>query len=562
MSKPWEKYQNNSGNKPWEKYGQTENFTEEKADISAMDRFIAKNFSQSPETTKAFLQNKYPEMEIKLKEGRIFAAKKGEKDFKALDPETGFFSSDFLADAGDVAYDVGSGIAEGAATAAGGIAGAPFGGAGAIPGAMIAGGAASAGSEAIRQRLGQAMGVPQEVSMDDVKMAGGIGAVSPLLFGTGASAKQIAKAGIKESTQKGILGKAYKKLTRDILPSIGSTISGADKEALKTYIKDPSVIREVAENVFQNTDEAVSRAKEIVRQEKSVVGQQMNEHMRESGKSIDIVDLKQKLRGKITELENLTERSPSQDDYLDQLKGLKDRAFSNVTNDGLVDIPDQIDANRMFDLQDELKKFKGSKTVFDEKTGRETVVDKRFAAEASNLYKDLQGEVSKVFTNSKELKSDYAQVLKKDSFLRNRFKQSSDYPERDTNALMKLSKNKQTRDIMSNIDPKLVKAGSEARGAFQLSDPSLIPISGQGVVSTGRIAASSAIGARLAGDAIGDTRTGAALGLIGGSLMAGPAAVSRVGRGLYNVERGIQKIPLRPAEQQQTIWNLLQNKDN
>ena len=86
-------------------------------------------------------------------------------------------------------------------------------------------------------------------------------------------------------------------------------------------------------------------------------------------------------------------------------------------------------------------------------------------------------------------------------------------------------------------------------------NPSWIPKSSNGVVSTGRIALTAALGAQAADD----TRTGAALGMMGGAMLSSPRAM----RALFTRGRQAEKL-VRPAAEaqiplQQTYWNLIQN---
>lgn len=167
--------------------------------FSSKNRAIAKNFAQSTEKQVEFLKKQYPEMDIKVFDGEVVGRLPSERDFKVLDPNTGFFSRDFLNDAADVAFDTGAGVVEGVATglgAAGGAIATPFaGGAGAIPGAMLAGGATSAAGEGLRQTIGRSLGIPQEIDMNDVAISGAIGAATPALFGAG-SARGAIKTGL------------------------------------------------------------------------------------------------------------------------------------------------------------------------------------------------------------------------------------------------------------------------------------------------------------------------------------------------------------------------------
>lgn len=142
--------------------------------ITAKDRFVIQNFANKPEVGVEYLQKKYPDLQVKLdpKDGRMLMKTPTEKEFRVLDPNTGFFSSDFLNDASDLAY---SGLATGLQTAAS-VPGALV---GSVPGAIAAGGATGAGLEALRQKLGQYYGLPQEVSGKDVLTSGAVGAAIP-----------------------------------------------------------------------------------------------------------------------------------------------------------------------------------------------------------------------------------------------------------------------------------------------------------------------------------------------------------------------------------------------
>lgn len=547
-------------------------YLEESAPISAWDRFVVKNFSQSPEKSFNYLQKSYPDLEFEKKDDRIFARTRGSNEaFKALDPDADGFDGvgEFLQDTGDILWDVGSGIGEGLATAGAGIAGAaataPAGGVGAIPAAMAGGASAGAAAEASRQKIGDWLGLDQEVSGSDVALSAGLGAASPLLLGTGAGAKQMAKKGLKDlaKSQKGLVGRGYEKVTRDYAPTIGAALSGTDKEALKKAVKDPKFVNEIADDVYNYTDTNITMAKEAVSQKKMLIGNKMNEHMRDSNVMINIGDMKADIDGKIEDLISLADTNPEKfstkkAEYLDQLLELRKTAFENA--DGS-DIPEFIDADRMFDLKQSLTEFKGAKTIFD-KTGRERTVDKRFKTYSTKLYDALNNRVDNAFQDAPVLRDEYSQVLKDESLLQKRFKQAAEYPERDVNQLMKMSKSKGSKNQLKEFDKaygtNLVETGDNARSVFQYADPSLLPQSSDGVVSTGRIAASSAVGAQLLSDLIG-TRAGAAAGLIGGAYASSPSAISKMGRGAYGLEKGVRKMtPQIPL--QQSYWNLMQSQ--
>lgn len=204
-------------------------------EFTTMDRLIVKNLGNDPEASARYLQKQHPSLEVKADgSGKILARGHGEKDYRVLDPDTDLLSvgtlKDLPGDIGDVLWDVGSGIGTSAATALGGLAGAAGGGGvGALPGAAAAGAASSGAIEALRQALGKGVGVNDDVKGSDVAWAAGAGAVSPLLFGTGASAQQAAKWGVKEATQRGLPG-----MFRDkVAPKIGEITSGVAEDTIR-----------------------------------------------------------------------------------------------------------------------------------------------------------------------------------------------------------------------------------------------------------------------------------------------------------------------------------------
>lgn len=163
-------------------------------DLSTVDRLKVKNFGGSGPEAVGYLQKKNPGLQFRVDDitKEILAKKPEEGQWRKLDPDTGFFSTDFLRDAGDVAFDVLGGIGTSAATAAGGMAGAAAGGVGALPAAAAAGSASSTGIEALRQLVGQGLGVSSGLDPSNLAGAAVMGGLSPVLFGTGATASQAA----------------------------------------------------------------------------------------------------------------------------------------------------------------------------------------------------------------------------------------------------------------------------------------------------------------------------------------------------------------------------------
>lgn len=272
---PWEEFRNKE-KAPWEREtvppkissGNIIDFVEEQhPDISFKERAIIKNFAQGPEAGVKYIQENHPDLEVRTDGNRYFMRRKGTTDkFNVLDPNTGMFSKDIFGDITDIGYDLLAGGAETAASIGGALGGAalsaPLGGAGAIPGAMAGSGAASYLTEGARQKIGQMAGLPQEVSHEDMLLSGGIGAASPLMFGTGASGKQLAKAGVKKGlqdfTERGIAGKAkdvlsktgggvYQTLAKDLPARAAEVMSGISSKVYRDYIENPKIIRAIDE---------------------------------------------------------------------------------------------------------------------------------------------------------------------------------------------------------------------------------------------------------------------------------------------------------------------------
>jgi hypothetical protein len=215
-------------------------------DISSSTRAIYKNFAADPVASFNFLQKRNPELQWKKdKEGEILAKRADEKAWKRLDP-TGFDVQDIS----DIAFDIPAGFLQGAATAGAGIAGGVAGGGiGAIPAAMAAGAGSGVALEGARQGLGAMFGIEDNFSKDDALLAGATGVVSPLMFGTGASAKQAIKAagktGLQDlmSSQRGLIGRAYDKVAGTAGKKIASAVGGYKEETLAAAAENLPLIQ-------------------------------------------------------------------------------------------------------------------------------------------------------------------------------------------------------------------------------------------------------------------------------------------------------------------------------
>lgn len=190
---PWEKYSKSAAPSgevaPWDKakIPDVPINQEMHPEFSTLERWKNKLFSTSPANTVANLKKAHPDMEILEKKGQIIGRMPGEKNYGVLDPDTGVHPIDnpgeFLRDAGDVAYDVGVGIPVNMIQKAGAALGSVLPGPGTLMGAAVAGGGANALGEYVRQKIGQYLDINPEIDSDQIKLAGVIGATSPLVFG-------------------------------------------------------------------------------------------------------------------------------------------------------------------------------------------------------------------------------------------------------------------------------------------------------------------------------------------------------------------------------------------
>jgi hypothetical protein len=251
-------------------------------------RTVYKALGADPDASFNYLQKQFPELEFsKDKSGEVIVQTRGDASGKAyrLDP-TGFDVRDVT----DLAYDIPAGVAQGVATAASGLAGAPAGGIGAIPAAMAGSAASGVALEALRNQLGQFMGIDQSQSADDLAMAGGAGLVSPLLFGTGAGVAQAGKAALKSgakqtaeeilSTQRGLLGRAYDTIAGYVGPKLANLAGGESPAVIK---KAASMLQEIKtadknpEVFAKPLEQAGEQVSKKIREQTTKTGQRLNE---------------------------------------------------------------------------------------------------------------------------------------------------------------------------------------------------------------------------------------------------------------------------------------------
>lgn len=273
------------------------------------DRFKLKNFSQSPEASAKWIQENKG-LDAKVHNGRVIVKGQGESEWRVIDPDTGFFSTDILNDAADIAYDVGSGVAEGAVGAATGIASMNP-----VAGIAAAGGTGAA-SEAIRQGIGASMGINDDLgeAASDTAVVGAASAAVPLL---GKLAKPLITSAAKGG--KGVV----QKLTQATGDDIDVFVNQKDK--LDDILNSDSG--------FTDTFSAINReVSEKERLFKDSISEQFNQ-LRQSGVSVDGAKVKEIYDRKLAELGEIAARGSDSDKKLfHAMKAERDELFSR-TND-------------------------------------------------------------------------------------------------------------------------------------------------------------------------------------------------------------------------------------
>jgi hypothetical protein len=322
----------------------------EAADIPATQRAFVKNFGGTTQEQVDYLKRNNPELEVKYYDGEIVAKKPSETAWKKLDP-TGFTNPvEALQDLGDIGYDIGAGIGTSAAGAFSGLLGSVAGPVGALGAGAVGSAAVGGGLEAVRQAIGKGLGTA-EISEKDIGISAGLSALGPLLFGTGATGKQIASYALKPSAAgkalerkgmgyvaegvkpfkaqfeaaKGLIGETQRGLlsrTKDLIGFIPGT---APKETLKnaTEFVSPKITKDLIESglelnptkKYTNQEIAVALTNQekiggfgdmasntiytVIEDKKRQIGDEIAKGLEKEAKTFDISQLKAGLEGAI-----------------------------------------------------------------------------------------------------------------------------------------------------------------------------------------------------------------------------------------------------------------------
>lgn len=573
------------GQAPWEMNSDV--IQEQHPDVGFGTRLLLKNFAQNPEAAQKYLAQKG--FETAIINDQVVVKKPGENKFKVIDPQ-GFDLQDIT----DIGYDVGAGVASGAAAAGAGVAGGiPSMGVGAVPAAMAAGGATSASLEALRQKLGQWAGIPQEVSGKDVAISGAIGAAAPGLFGTGAKAANIlAKEGLSEAekqaliqAQKGGIQRGYQAV-KNALPKVGEYVSGVPAQATKTYAQNPQAIKELSqEGATQELASATyDKLKQGLANLKSQVGSKLGEEVKTAQKPVNIGAVRQHVDDFITKLETgPLKDNPQTQTQIEAFKAARDNVFKEVQMSSdeagnqvknLIDMPAEVSAEKAFQLQDLIKdmaEFKGAdKGGLGSRFGANmTAQEKQFAEAANKSYQEINKELSKVTGGaSQSLKDSYRAYSQLQQQLSKRFKDPATTEKTLANLYSPSNKVlKETVDEVSKLTQGAVDITPEAQAlqsARYYAQPAWNELTGAGTTGTSRGLRAGAIGGFL-GYKFGGA-PGAAVGYALGGASASPAAMKNLyipaakGTG-YLLEKGATLgLPFATPTNATSTWNMMKNR--
>lgn len=358
-------------------------------DVSAYSRFVVSNFSNSPYASMQYLKEKYPDYDVRHDNDQILMRKQGTDEWRVLNPNlsTDTFTnpSEGLQKLAGNAYPLAQGLASNAAAdAAGGAVALTPAAPAAIPTAMAAGGAANAGLEGLRAEIGKVLGLNQDLNTSDMKWAGAAGLLAPLLFGTGGSSKSITENALKEGLSKDA-AEAAAKWQKGLLPTLISPITGTATgiapDTVETAFQRTPELKAMEQQggVTAVADSASDSLKGKLSNALKQQGEAISDALENSGNKISIAEAKQPLQDRISQLETLYAKAPTDANKaeLEQAKNIYSELFLSNTPEqkastllgengkplveavasGKAAAPDQVDPNVAMNLLQQLKEY-------------------------------------------------------------------------------------------------------------------------------------------------------------------------------------------------------------
>ena len=512
--------------------------------IGAKERLVAKNLAKDTASQVAYLKSQFPDKDFSVINDQVVAKEKTDKNWKVLDPNTGFFSKDFLGDVGDVAYDYGTGAIQTALTVPAAAAAAlATGGWGALPTAMGVSGALGAGNEALRQYLGQKAGIPQDVSLKDALISGGISAVTPAATGIG----NLAKSGVaKNITDRNILQMLNKQgsgLIGRASGGAGKMVSSVPNEAIEAYQKygDVAMNAEKQGGILQYLEPIQKQLLSKVGQSKSTIGQSKQNLLEQAG-GVNVSSIKKSILDKIDELK----KTPSQlfdTDVQNQISALEAEYIKRFGMPEGKTIGDFIPATKLFEkskLASEEAKYAIKNPNYNQY--RDVALPRDFKSQASAILEQAApgvGDINRQYAKAADL-ADYSQKFAKS-------------PKTLFESLLGMDTNSK-KEFKEIVVPQLKSLGVDIEKPQDVSlaykyfaNPSSMPISTGGTTSTSFTANAGELGrgaGKIAANAVDPNNFNlqnifATLGAIGTNYGASPSWTKKA----LDAQKYLQKTP-------------------
>lgn len=539
--------------------------------MTMADRALVKNLG-SDEGGFNYLQKQYPNLEFKKENGRTLMRDRGSQgSYNVLDPDTGFFSTDIINDAIDIGGDVIQGGIEGVATAGGAALGAlAGGGVGAIPAGIAAGGGAGAGTEYLKQKLAQQLGVRDELSGDDIALSGAFGAASPLLFGTGATIKGAAKEGIKNIAEKGLLGTAKDFGKSKVLPSLSSLPTGVSSKVWNTFRENTDdIVKMTDEDMINRSVNVFDTLESSAAQLKEELGQQY-QTLSKTGQGINLKSVEDEIFDEIGKLSKTGRNSDAK-----AAQELEDLYYDMFTQGDVLIDSKNVDFDTAMKIKDEIAARGDFNKALSDLDAKQKLVRGKVKGKADSLYSTINKSIDSSMDNFKELRGNYADYKTLERTL-NSFKSgkgvNKSFEEKAVDAMTKLDsdsakqiyKNDRLKGIASKLGVDIEKEANIISAYNKLRNAPLTPMSG-GATTTTRSLAAAGLGGLIGEQSGGSTAIGAGAGMLLGS----PRAVknyyklgSKVGKGSDKVKNLRDALGLKNQNVRSNIWTNLYQDEN
>ena len=532
---------------------------EQHPSVSFADRMIAKQ-AADPEQAIRSLQQNNPNLEYKADGMRVLIRTPGQKDWRVLDPDTGFFSKDFRADVADVIPDIVQGTGEALATAGGAIAGSAAGPAGTVAGGMAAGGAAGGALEALKQKVF----FPQdELNMGNVGIGAAFGAASPLLLGSGVGVKEVGKRGFKSALQeKGIIGGAVSHAMNRGAPKLASLSSGGriSADEFRYAAKNPEEIAKVSAAPLDYMVEEAKLLKQDAREATKKLYDKMEVFRTGKRKDIDVTAFPKPLLDHRFDLAGIVKEDPT---ILDNVKNLKHA--NTIVNRLLGDDPyatplrsaTQV-ANLGKNIKQTIKVVKKKDDVINQEILKPLIATRKAIDDA------LEVRYGEKYLNANKAYHDFKEIHK--NITKKFGKTDSDVYTSAEKMLAEMAQEKGPINIKSDIfgkaddifSTRLQKAYDRISTANKMAKPSRLALGmpGMHALAYGAVAG----GATGAGTGSVNAGIGGGAAVLGLAAALSPAAWKFYLRKGYIAREAAKKFNIPGQVVKQSAWNLIDNK--